>query len=258
MAEIDAGLLQAFKPDAYALLRCIAPRIGLDMLRNIAAADYGFDADAHFAALRKIRDGGPVDVPLDWIPKEVLELRRWSEPDAVDRSLRQEELSGIEGHWVRAFSCAVLLRAYENPEDGQSATLIQLVESLDKLAPDLSRHAVASLSWLLPRVSREWGERNYVGLALLFLAVKAEIDVEKDVLEALAEWLIADEEELFDVFGYGLGRHPEIWQLRLAHNLYDRKWIEQAKALVASAGSNKRCGLYVRSVARLLAGEQYP
>jgi hypothetical protein len=258
MAEIDAELLQAFKPDAYALLRCIAPRIGLDMLHNIAAADYGSDADAHFAALRKIRDGGPVDVPLEWIPKEVLELRRWSEPDAEDRALRQEELSGLDGHWVRAFSCAVLLRAYENPEDGQSATLIQLVESLGNLTPDLARHAVASLSWLLPRVSRQWGERNYVGLALLFLAVKPEVDVEKEVLEELAEWLIADEEELFEVFGYGLGRHPEIWQLRLAHNLYDRKWIAQAKALVASSGSNKRCGLYVRSVARLLAGEQYP
>ena len=258
MAEIDAALLQAFKPDGYALLRCIAPRIDIGMLRNIAGADYGFDEDAHFAALRKIRDGGPVDVPLEWVPKEVLELRRWSEPDAEDRSLRQGELSGFDGHWVRAFSCAVLLRAYCDPEDGQAATLIQLLESLEKLDRDLSRHAVASLSWLLPRVSREWGERNYVGLALLFLAVKSGIDVERDVLDALAEWLIADEEELFDIFGYGLGRHPEVWQLRLAHNLYDRKWIAQAKAVVALAGSSKRCGLYVRSVARMLAGEQHP
>lgn len=260
MAELDVVVLDAFNPNPYGLLRRISRRISDRLLENVAAADYGHDAEAHLAAIRSIRDGGPIDDPLLWVPMEVLELRRWSEPDAADRTRREEELPGLEGHWVRAFCCAVLLKAYGDPQtgpsaDGKSATCIQLVESLGQLDENLSREAMAALAWLLPRVDRTWGERNYMGVALLLLALKSKLDVDTDVLEALAAWLIAEERELFDVFGYGIGTHPSIWQLRLSHNLFDRKWIAQGKDLLALVRASQRSA---SQVIRLLAGELLP
>jgi len=263
MADLDVSVLDAFAPNAYGLVRRISRRISDRLLDNIAVADYGHDADAHYAAIRKVRDGGPIDAPLLWVPKEALELRRWTEPDAVNRSGREGELAGLEGHWVRAFSCAVLMKAYGDPEtgplvDGESATCVQLIESCAALDEDVSREAMGALAWLLPRAKRDWGERNYVGIALLYVALKSKIDVAPEMLEALARWLIAEEGELFDVFGYGLGRHDAIWQLRLSHNLFDRKWMALGRALVALTQEAQRNGSPVSEVGRLLAGETLP
>ncbi|MGE0022785.1 MAG: hypothetical protein AB7S70_04035 [Hyphomicrobium sp.] len=263
MADLDASVLDAFSPNAYGLVRRISPRISDRLLDNIAGADYGHDADAHYAAIRRIRDGGPIDAPLLWVPKEVLELRRWTEPDAVNRSGREGELADLEGHWVRAFSCAVLMKAYGDPEtgelvDGEGATCVQLLESTMALDEDVSREAVGALAWLLPRIKRDWGERNYVGIALLFVALKSKLEVSSDALEALARWLIAEEGELFDVFGYGLGQHDTIWQLRLSHNLFDRKWMALGRKLVALAAKGERHDSAISEVARLLAGEILP
>ncbi|MEN9937623.1 MAG: hypothetical protein RLZZ387_4202 [Chloroflexota bacterium] len=74
-------LLLALGPGCDALLCWLRPRVDDAMLLEIAGADYGMDADAHLAALRRIRDEGLFAVQIGWEPKEVLELIRWSEPE---------------------------------------------------------------------------------------------------------------------------------------------------------------------------------
>jgi hypothetical protein len=80
-ADELAALLAPFDPERDELLRLLSRRIDDGMLREIAEGDYREEADAHEAALRRIRDQGEIPVPIDWVPKEVLELTRWSQPD---------------------------------------------------------------------------------------------------------------------------------------------------------------------------------
>jgi hypothetical protein len=49
-------LLNRFEPDGDVLLRAISAHVTDEMLECISRADYGMDADKHFAALRELRD----------------------------------------------------------------------------------------------------------------------------------------------------------------------------------------------------------
>lgn len=121
--------------DADDLLGVLRRQIDDDMLWEIAGADYGNDAEQHHAALLPIRDDGVIALPLQWEPREVLELIRWSEPD--DPQWRPGG-SGWRGHLMRAFSCAALLKAGADAGDGSSGdgenqTIAQLLASLLEL-----------------------------------------------------------------------------------------------------------------------------
>ena len=94
------------------MLSEISKHITDDMLAEIALADYGQDQEKHLAALRRLRDTGTFVKPMHWHPCEVLELMRNSQPD--DPSWKPGG-SGTRGHWARAFACAALLRAKQEP-----------------------------------------------------------------------------------------------------------------------------------------------
>jgi hypothetical protein len=142
------------------------------MLREIAAADYGMDADPHLAALRAIK-AGDVPAPMNWEPKEVLELIRWSEPE--DPTWTPGSV-GTRGHWMRLFSCAVLIRSAAEPESedyflGEDSTIIQLVDSAMKLGHESSVAALQFLYWRTRyRELNKW-DKPYFAIAILFLSV---------------------------------------------------------------------------------------
>jgi len=116
MSTLD---FQIYQPDANALLRAISRHVDDGMLEEIAAADHGICADAFLRELRPIRDRQFFTIPMDWRPRDVLELIRWSEPDDPrERSGRK----GIRGHWMRAFACTALLRAGGEIEEFNSRT----------------------------------------------------------------------------------------------------------------------------------------
>src|SRR5438105_12750580 len=105
-------LIKTFPPYPDALLAKAGELVTDDMLEEISGADYGMDADAHFAALLTIRDQVRVTAPMPWEPKEVLELVRWSQPE--DPRWKPGG-TGERGHIMRAFCCAALLRAAAEP-----------------------------------------------------------------------------------------------------------------------------------------------
>jgi len=160
------------EPSCEPLLRLAFQQVDESMLREIAEADYGMDADAHLAALHAIKDGD-VPAPMSWEPKEVLELVRWSEPQSPAWNPGSV---GTRGHWMRLFSCAVLLRSAAEPESdgyflGEDSTIIQLVDSALTLGQEASLAALQFLRWRTRyRDLNEW-DNSYFAIAILFLSV---------------------------------------------------------------------------------------
>jgi len=146
---MDAALA-AFSPNADEFLRLVSGRVDDALLYEIATADYGHKVNEHLLHLRQIRAKGSFATPMRWHPREVLELIRWSEPEAPNW---KPGLPGERGHWMRAFACSSLLirvaGEQENSElrEGWNETLIQLIDSLHSIAPELYRPAAAFLAW---------------------------------------------------------------------------------------------------------------
>ena len=196
-----AELLNRFEPDGDALLRAISPHVTDEMLECISQADYGCDADDHLAALRQLRDTGVLPDNPGWVPMEVLELMRWSEPENPEW---KPGMTGEFGHWMRAFSCAAILRAEHEPwnyhyNDGSTdSTTIQLVLSLDVLPVDLKREAARNFAWLILKSDPD-GKNDSIreyAVALLWFALQIEPAVGDEDLIALAEWVVRRADEL--------------------------------------------------------------
>ena len=153
-------------------MRLVFKHVNDSMLREIAQADYGMDADAHLRALNAVKTGN-LPVPMPWEPREVLELVRWSEPDVREW---KPGSAGARGHWMRLFSCTVLLRAASEPENegyftGEDSTIIQFVDSAIKLGKKSSQAALAFLLWCNQYRERNDGDTGYFAEAILCLAV---------------------------------------------------------------------------------------
>ncbi|MBI5832419.1 MAG: hypothetical protein HZB16_08950 [Armatimonadetes bacterium] len=67
----------------YAFWQRLVSGLTHQALHGISQADYGNDAGAHLAALEVISSAGVVPVPLEWEPREVLELTLWG-ADSLD------------------------------------------------------------------------------------------------------------------------------------------------------------------------------
>jgi len=188
-------LLNRFEPDGDVLLRAISAHVTDEMLDCISRADYGCDADEHLAALLELRDSGTLPQTPGWVPMEVLELIRWSEPENPEWKPGR---MGEFGHWMRAFSCAAILLVEHEPwnyryNDGStSSTAIQLILSLDALGFDLDREAARDFAWLILKSDPEGTNdsiREY-GVALLWFALHLRPQVADEDLIALAQWVV--------------------------------------------------------------------
>lgn len=223
-----------FDPDSDALFNVLLPEITDDMLREIAAADYGNDIEQDLAPLKLFRDQRVVPV-LDWHPVEVLELIRWSEPEYPDW---KPGTTGTRGHLLRAFACAVLLRAYDRPENRMrwhsfNETAIQLVRSLRELGGSMLLAGPRFLAWCvvaLDELDEDGIEGSFLGLALLSLVASSASYPDEDVI-ALCKWI--------DERVSGLLRDKQCWATRrhnwlLSTNHHDQKnaeWIEIGREL---------------------------
>jgi len=196
-----AELLNKFEPDGDVLLRAISAHVTDEMLECISMADYGCDGDAHLAALRQLRDTITLSENPGWVPMEVLELIRWSEPENPEWKPGR---TGEFGHWMRAFSCAAILRAEHEPwnyhyNDGSTcSTTIQLVLSLDALPVELKDEAARNFAWLILKSDPE-GKNDSIreyGVALLWFALQLKPAVADEDLIALAEWIVRRADEL--------------------------------------------------------------
>ncbi|HEX5236679.1 MAG TPA: hypothetical protein VFW25_15270 [Silvibacterium sp.] len=200
-------LLNQFGPDSEGLLREISKYIDDEVLASIAAADYGMDQERHLVALRQIRDTNTFPQEMYRYPAEVLELIRWSEPE--DHNWKPGE-TGEFGHWMRAFSCAALLRATREPWKhgdgiGSDSALVQMILSLRALPVDFTDQAISFLAWLLLRSEPEGQDEQVCAYAvgLLWYALQRPALFSDGTLTSLGEWVIQKGEQLFGSFSSG-------------------------------------------------------
>ncbi|MFC5863058.1 hypothetical protein ACFPT7_12200 [Acidicapsa dinghuensis] len=193
--------LNLFEPDPEGLLRQISEHVNDEVLKWISMADYGEEADEHLAALRQVRDTGTFPREMHWCPAEVMELIRWSDPEDPDWKPGQ---TGELGHWMRAFSCAALLRATREPWNygdglGTDSTVAQMALSLDALPVDFSAQAAKFLAWLLLHSEPEGsdGQVCAYGLGLFWFALKHPAQFTDGSLISLAEWVSLRADELY-------------------------------------------------------------
>jgi hypothetical protein len=194
-------LLNQFEPEPDILLREISQYVTDEMLEEISLADYGEDAEDHLLALRQVRDSTTFPSKMHWVPMEVLELIRWSEPEDPEWKPGR---TGKFGHWMQAFSCAAILRAEHEPynylyNNGcTDSTVIQLIFSLRALPVDLSSQALKHLSWLLLRIDPE-GRDDQVriyGAGLLWFALQVIPAIPDQTLISLARWVAGRADEV--------------------------------------------------------------
>jgi hypothetical protein len=189
--DIPAELLTVFPPSGQMLLDMTRRQVDDDVLDEIARADYGMDADLHLAALQPIRDDGVIPRPMEWHPREVLELIRWSEPE---RAELQPGAAGRRGHLMRTFACAVLLRADSDGEvdTAVEATLAHCLSGAKVLGQGISEAAGSFLTWRIPTMAST--ERWLFALGLMIVAMRFRNGPVTDhILGDTAEWFLGEE-----------------------------------------------------------------
>ncbi|MGI4790096.1 MAG: hypothetical protein ACRYFS_14740 [Janthinobacterium lividum] len=215
-------LLLRLHPSETLLLDWLKPRIDDSLLAEIAAADYGSEKKQHLKALKPIRDQQQIPIPLRWVPREVLELMRWSEPE--DPNWKPGS-TGTRGHLIRAFSCAVLLQAADEPQtqpyiSSENETLIQLIASVLALDREATEAAMHFLCWRISRLPLSHEEYPFFILGLLLLQCALFKPGEDGTdLELLADWTIEAERRTRQEPDILV--NSETWLLGLTH--FDQK-----------------------------------
>ena len=242
-----AWLLQAYPPDATGLLSFYRARVDRAMLVEISEADYGYDQEVHLAALERIWSRGEVPAPMQWEPREVLALTRWSEPEDPEW---KPGATGPRGYRMRGFACTVLLCAAYLPAnegyfDGENQTLAQLLDSVRAAESDgwpvLGRFLTALLA-----LDRLGEDRAFVAFALLLVALLDDLPprAESDWVELVA-WVEAEEVAVRAAPYWCAPPHAEQW-------LFGVSFFDQLTARWKALAALARTRTQVPAVAALL------
>jgi hypothetical protein len=192
-----AALLQKLNPDADSLVAALSKHVDDEMLLSIANADYGWDVERHLEALRLIRDEQVVFAPMKMQPKEVLELTRWIIPGDEAYKAYTGSHNVLNQHIMRAFVCAVLLRAGADPLnepyfDGENSTIAALLDSLPALEPSIQTEALRFFAWVIPRLTQYNEEKPFYGLALVLLILRTQTPFTRTELKLLINWIFTE------------------------------------------------------------------
>ena len=161
-----------FPPSRQNLFRHFCDEMNDGMLEVVANCDYGSNYYENLDALKNIRGTYEIESRLQWVPKEVLELTRWSEP----AELRPHQSHGQNGHLIRAFCCVTLLVAGGDPANdeyilSENKTLAQSLESCLFLGPIYCQQLGELLTWRYPTLHDYDTMPMFVTFALILLAL---------------------------------------------------------------------------------------
>jgi len=253
-------LLRRLNPSETALQEWLQPRIDNAMLRAIANSDSGGSScEEYFRALKRIQQGKQIPLHLHWIPRYVLEVNRFCEPDTPEWIAYSAEYKGEHGHLIRAFCCAVLFRAADDPEVdgyvlGDNYALIQLLASVLYLGREAMERALRLFCWRILRLPEYHDERPFYSLGLLLLyASLFETTQDGAGLIVLAEWVVEEVDWVISIdmiFG-----DSEEWLLGLTnYDLRHEVWrrLSQEILLDPSKGYPEPCATVLRDIAHRL------
>ena len=186
-------LLAPLRPDEGALTPLFQANVDDALFRQIAEADYGWEADKCQALLQTMLKTGSVGFD-DFNLREVLELIRWSEPEDPEWNPGGQ---GVRGHWMRLFAATALVRLaakYRDCFDGECGTLAQLISSAIELGRDVAHAAASMLAWRFLAHPGNETDRAFLAFAILLLAMHVECENDRGQwLNELTAW-VEDEE----------------------------------------------------------------
>lgn len=253
---------ERFGAEPNALFDALLPLITDDMLQEIAEVDFELDVEKHFVPLKLFRHQRIIPT-LNWYPNEVLTLVRWLEPD---QPTRRPGFTGKRGHLLRAFSCALLLRAYERPENqgrwfSFNETAIQLALSLKVLGEPMDLAGGRFFAWCLDALTpldEEGIEGPFLALALLSFVYSSDDYADDDVI-ALCKWIDVKVSALLQEKQWFATRSWN-WLLSTNHNdMKNERWIAFGRKLYHWAEAqvpSDRAG-WVAYIGRALAEEPW-
>jgi len=257
-------LLQRLDPSETALLDWLVPHLDDSHLREIAALDGGGMAAEFYQALKPIYERQPLPVPLTWMPRAVLELGRWSRPEAPQKYIARPYSKGTQGHLIRTFCCAVLLRAADDPETQgrlayESDTLILLVDSVLRFGEEASESALRFLCWRVLRLSEDFEEFPFFLMALLLLYVALyQRGQNSSGLNLLIDGVLAEETRARARLAYILDAYDsEEWLLGLSGlSSCNEDWRILAQALLLDPvkGFPRPIAAKLRDIVKRLSG----
>ncbi len=224
-------IAKKLKPCRGELLSVLSKAIDDSMLLEIAKGDYGSDVKLHLKALRDIRNNSVIPAPIEWHPKEVLELIRWSQPN--DPNWKPGS-TGSRGHIMRAFSCVALLMAAPEEEnkdsfEGENDTLAQLIDSIEFLGEPYEKLIVGFLVWRLQTIDHLNEERLFFILAILYFIFKLHYKLTSGEILEIINTLFEQEKTIRES---GFSRNDNKWLLGLT--FFDQRhavWLSLAEKL---------------------------
>jgi hypothetical protein len=190
-----ARLLDGLEPAELALRDWVRTRLNASIVRELAAADYGWRAEEHRQGIEALLVARRLPADLAWTPGEVLRLSSHAVPADPQR---QPGSPGWRAHVVRLFSCLVLVRADDTASP--AGTLAGLVESALELGPEATDHAVRYLAWCRRHEPGAWRDDAealpLLTLGLLLLYVMAPGRGDPGVAAGLARAFAGEAEAL--------------------------------------------------------------
>ncbi len=195
---LPSFIVELFPPSRDSIFRRLCDQMTNDMLVEIAKCDYENNYEENLEALKKIRQTYDIESRLQWVPKEVLSLTRWSEPD----ELRPYYSHGQRGHMLRAFCCVTLLVAGADPAnddyiDGENETLAQAIESCLYLGAEHCQELGELLTWRYPTFHDYDTFPMFAIFALMVLALNIHTDkISPDQTASMVDQLATEQERL--------------------------------------------------------------
>lgn len=184
--------LAPFVPNALALTQRLQPLVTNDMLRRIAALDYGRDQQAHFMALKALRDTPHNDVRDHWVPWEVLELGISGPPYPDYESSPKVSFTEEEDAIVHTFVLACLLQAAPSLAGKRMDDLVlhassRLLRVRDRV-PQISPGDIASVfAWLLESHPAD-EDLPFLAVWLVHAGLSRRLNIPRQTIEKLVTW----------------------------------------------------------------------
>ncbi len=183
-ADLPAWLVELYPPDRRIAVEFFRKLVGESMLLEIAKACNGMEVEEQLASLMPIWNGEDWSELHCWFPMEVLELMRWIEPENPHEWAPGH--TGLRGHQIRAFCCAVLLTT--SNFEANNYTLINLLDSAFSIGGEAPQSVARFLTWKFP--SFDSGEdRPLFALALAAIVRIGRPDLSEERERELVDWI---------------------------------------------------------------------
>jgi len=249
-ASIDLRLpreiVEAYPPNENRLLTVLCQRTTDEMLWAVARGDYDNNTDDNFKALKRIQQGLDWEKPRQWVPREVLNLFKWS---TLDHPHVLSDPSTF--HIARAFCCAVLLRVpdqHNNEGEYDNNALAPLIDSALFLGSEIVHPLIGHMVWMLERMAFE--EEDYLFHAFGIFVLFRLSGMDSAQSSAIGQWLVRANRQLmptYDCMFKGNGR--TFMDLRLS-SISQEKWRNFAKLLKAKGPFDPLVDSFIGDVIR--------